>query len=95
MSWIILILTLACLLILAWNFYAPFREKMRGYSTIAEGAIGTGMYYFGGFSEALKEGQEAGFIPENLLQYVPFIVLGWIVIKRFQTKTPVGKLRGV
>lgn len=87
---LILTLVIICALVLAWNFYTPFREKMRGYSTIAEGILGTVMYYFGVFSEALEEAQASGYIPDNWIQYVPFVMLAWIVIKRVQTKTPVG-----
>ena len=91
MTLIMIITVLAVAIALAWNFYPPFREKMRGWSTIAEGAIGVGISYYGVFAESIKEGQAAGYIPENLLQYIPFIVLAWIIIKRFQTRTPVGK----
>lgn len=87
----IIALVLLCAGILAWNFYPPLRAKMRGWSTILEGILGTGMYYFEIFSGALQEGQEAGYIPENIEQYVPFVILGWILVKRFQTKTPVGQ----
>lgn len=86
----ILILVIVCAVILAWNFYPPFRERMRGWSTIAEGAIGTGMYYFGIISDGIKEGQDAGYIPENLTQYVPFVLLAWVIVKRLQTTTPIG-----
>lgn len=91
MNYLILILVAVCVLILAWNFYPPFRERMKGYSTIAEGVIGTLMYYFGMFSEALDEAQAQGYIPDNWVQYVPFIMLTWIVVKRLQTTTPVGE----
>ena len=91
MTWITIITVLICAMVLAWNFYTPFREQMRGWSTIVEGTLGVGMTYYGMFADAIREGQEAGYIPENLIQYVPFVVLSWIVIKRFQTKTPVGK----
>lgn len=88
MTIILLIIVIA--LVVAWNFYPPFRAKMRGWSTIAEGFLGTILYYFGMFANALKEGQEAGYIPEDLVRFVPVIVFAWIVMKRFQTKTHVG-----
>lgn len=90
MSIIAIILTAVAAIVAAWNFYPPLREKLKGWSTIAEGFIGTTLYYFGAVSEALKEGQAAGYVPENLEQYVPMVLFAWVVLKRFQTKTPVG-----
>ena len=86
----ILIVIAACALVLAWNFIPSFRERMRGWSTIVESTLGVILYYFGLFSDALTEAQQSGYIPENWVQYVPFVLLAWIVLKRFQTTTPLG-----
>jgi len=88
MIWILLAVVA---LVLAWNFVPSLREKMKGYSTIVEGTLGTIFTSFGVFGEALEEANVAGYIPDNWSSYVPFILLGWIVVKRFQTKTPVGE----
>lgn len=90
MNVMVLILALACALILAWNLVPSFRARMRGLSTIAEAFIATAMTYFGVFSEAIQEAQASGYIPENWMQYVPFILFAWVILKRFQTTTPVG-----
>ena len=90
MSITIFLFPIVIALVAAWNFYSPFRAKLRGWSTILEGLIGTVFAYFGIFADALEEGQRQGYIPENFVQYVPIILLAWIVIKRVQTKTPVG-----
>jgi hypothetical protein len=87
MIWILLI---ACGLILAWNFIPTFRNRMKGLSTIIEGIVGTVMYYFGVFGEAIQDMSDSGYIPDNWQQYVPFVILGWIVLKRFQTTGTVG-----
>lgn len=89
MNILTLILVVICLVILAWNFYPPLRERLRGWSTIAEGIIGTVLYYFGVFSEAISEAEASGYVPEGWQQYIPFVLLAWIVVKRLQTKTPV------
>jgi hypothetical protein len=87
MIWAILIIVVA--LVLAWNFIPAFRARIKGFSTILEGILGTILYYFGVFGEAIQDMSDSGYIPEDWQQFVPFVILGWIVIKRFQTKTPV------
>lgn len=88
MIWIVVI---AVALVAAWNFIPAIRAKMKGYSTIVEGALGTAFTYFGIFSEALEEASMSGYIPDNWATYVPFVLLGWIMLKRFQTTSPVGE----
>lgn len=80
-------------LILAWNFIPAVRQRMRGWSTILEGFMATILTYFGNFAEALQEAQQLGYLPENVRfqDAIPAILFAWVVIKRFQTKTPVGK----
>jgi len=90
MNLTIIILIIAVALIVAWNVYPPLRAKLRGWSTIIEGIIGTVFTYFGIFAEALEEGQRSGYLPENILTYVPMVLFAWVVMKRIQTKTPVG-----
>lgn len=86
----IYLVVLVILIVLAWNFYKPLRDKMRGYSTILEGLLGTLMTYFGVFAGAVQEGHASGYLPENISQYAPLIVFAWIILKRVQTKTAVG-----
>ena len=78
------------LVVVAWNVVPAFRDRLRGWSTVAEGVLGTIMTYFGIFGDALEEANAAGYIPDNWTMYVPFLLLGWVVIKRFQTSTAVG-----
>lgn len=85
-----IILILAVILVLAWNFYPPFRKKLRGYSTILEGLLGTLMTYFGVFTDAIQEARSLGYLPENIEQYAPLIIFAWVILKRVQTKTAVG-----
>lgn len=86
-----IILAAVLVLVLAWNFYPPFRAKMRGFSTIAEAAIGAALAYFGVFAEAIREAELGGFLPDNLQQWAPFVLLAWVVAKRVQTKTAIGQ----
>ncbi len=46
MNFAILALVTAVGLIIAWNIYPPLRAKLRGWSTIIEGIIGTAFAYF-------------------------------------------------
>ena len=86
------LLIVVCAIILAWNFYPPFRAKMRGLSTIVEGVLGTALHYFGVFAGAMEDVQNSGYLPEDwtFTQYIPFIILAWIVVKRVQTTSKVG-----
>lgn len=83
-------IVLAVAMVLLCNFYGPIRKKLRGYSTILEGLVGTAFAYFGVFAEVIEEGQRSGLLPDNIMTYAPMILFAWIVLKRFQTKTPVG-----
>jgi hypothetical protein len=77
-------------LVVAWNLIPSLRDRLRGWSTIAEGALGTGMAYLGVFGEAIEEANAAGYIPDNWQMWVPAILFAWVVLKRFQTSTAVG-----
>jgi len=76
--------------VLAWNFYPPFRDKLRGLSTIIEGLIGVVLSYVGILGGALEEANSLGYIPDNWQVYVPAVLLGWVVLKRWQTTTRLG-----
>ena len=73
-----------------WNFYKPIRDRMRGFSTILEGAIGTVLVYLEVFSDAIQEGQALGFLPDWISQHAALFIFGWILMKRLQTGTRVG-----
>ena len=87
----IIIIILALAAVGVWNFVPAVRDKIRGWSTIAEAVLGGVLYYFGIVSEALQEGAKAGYIPSQWVSYVPIVLLAWMILKRVQTKTPVGK----
>lgn len=76
--------------VIAWNVYPPFRKRLRGWSTIIEGTLGTVLTYFGVFADALQEAKNLGYLPENIETYLPTIILVWVILKRLQTNTPVG-----
>lgn len=87
----IFVVALAVIAVLAWNFYPPFREKLKGWSTIIEAILGGGIYYFGVATDALQEAQKAGYIPSQWLGYLPYVFFAWMILKRVTTSTPVGK----
>jgi hypothetical protein len=89
LAWIIILVVLAA--VLAWNFVPAIRDKMRGVSTVAEAGIGGLLYVTNIAGEAIREAQSAGFIPDGIEYWVPYIVLAYIVAKRFQTRSSVGK----
>jgi hypothetical protein len=74
-----------------WTFLPAFRDRMKGYSTVAEGFIGIGLGLFGQFAGAIQDAQAAGYIPPALVTYVPFIICLWFILKRFGTDTAVGQ----
>lgn len=91
MLWIYsIVVLLAALLIASWYFIPAVRRKMETWTTVAEGAIGVVLYAFGQFSDALREAQQAGYLPTQWLAYVPYVLLAWMILKRFTTKAPVG-----
>jgi hypothetical protein len=75
---------------LVWNFVPAVRDKVKGWTTVIEGVSMTALYYFGIVSDAVQEAQKAGYIPSQWLGYVPYLLMAWVLLKRFQTKTPVG-----
>jgi len=89
--WFILVLAAALAAVVVWNTIPGLRERMRGLTTIVEGAVGTAIYYFGEFTDAFREAQASGYLPEGLVRIMPLVLFGWIVVKRFQTKTAVGR----
>lgn len=94
MSYAIIFVVLLIIAVLLWNLVPSIREKMRGKSTIVETALAGLLQYFGVFSEALQEAYNAGYIPENYGQIVTGVICLYIVVKRFQTKTPVVGVEG-
>lgn len=74
-----------------WNFIPSWRAKMKGYSTIAEGVIALAMGVFDKVSGGIQDAQAAGYIPPQLLSYVPIVLLVWFIAKRLVTTTAPGQ----
>lgn len=87
----ILLIVLAAALV--WNFYPPLRARMRGFSTIVEIVIGLALAWLGILAEAAQELHAAGFIPDGYERYVPWLMTVYFIVKRIQTRTPVGGAR--
>lgn len=94
MSWVLIFLLLLAAGFVAWNFVPSIRKRMSGTSTVLETIGGGVLYYFGVFAEGIEEAQAAGYIPDNFLSYVPYILVGYILLKRVQTTKPI-KVPGV
>lgn len=103
MDWTLIILGVVCLFILAYNFYLPLREWVRSYtgSTRLFEVISTGVLFglaefakwFGAAVEGLQEAQQNGYIPEDWVKYVPFILVFWYVFKHLQRVRDDKKLK--
>ena len=86
-----LALILIVAVVLLWNFNADFREKLRGYSTVLEGAVGIFVYYFDIMKNAFDESGVVTLLPDNWQIYIPVALFVWLFAKRWQTTTPIGK----
>jgi hypothetical protein len=90
-------LFIACLfvvfvvIVVVWNFVPKFRAVMKGYSTVAETGIGAAAWILGQITGAIQDAQAAGYLPPQLLAYLPAVFLLWFLLKRFVTDTPVGQ----
>lgn len=92
---IIIVLFVAAALV--WNLVPAIRARMRGFSTVVEGALATVIGYaayftdwYGAFIEAIEGTPYRDWMPENLAAVIPAMIVVWSVVKRVQTKTPVG-----
>lgn len=81
----------ACVAVIIWNAVPAVRERMRGYTTIVEGAIGTLGFVLAQAVGVVHDAQASGVLPPNWQQYVPFLLLAWIIYKRVTTRTPPGQ----
>ncbi len=75
---------------LAWNTVPILRKKLQGWSTLLETALGGLLYAAGVIGDAIQEAQKLGYIPSQWIGYIPYVLMAYLVIKRMQTKTPVG-----
>lgn len=75
---------------IAWNTVPILRKKLQGWSTLLETALGGLLYAAGVVGDAIQEAQKLGYIPSQWIGYIPYVLMAYLVIKRMQTKTPVG-----
>jgi len=85
----IVVLAIVLIVVLAWNFYPPFRQRMRGLSTKLEALVGLLMYWLEIFQDALRQLHAEGWLPDGWESAVPYILGAYIIMKRWQTTTPV------
>lgn len=86
----ILVLILAIALVLAWNLIPSFRDRMRGYTTVAENLLAGGLYYAGIINDSIADLKSAGWLPENVERYLLGALIVYNIVKRWQTATPLG-----
>lgn len=87
----LVIVLLAIAAAIAWNVIPNLRKKVAGWSTVLETALGGLLYAAGILGDAIQEAQKLGYIPSQWLGYIPYVLMAYLLIKRVQTKTPVGK----
>lgn len=75
---------------IAWNVLPNLRKRLAGWSTLLETALGGILYAAGILGDAIQEAQKLGYIPSQWVGYIPYVLMAYLVIKRLQTKTPVG-----
>jgi hypothetical protein len=75
---------------IAWNTVPVLRKKLQGWSTLLETALGGLLYAAGVVGDAIQEAQKLGYIPSEWVGYIPYVLMAYLLIKRMQTKTPVG-----
>lgn len=86
----VFVAVVAIIIVLLWTFEPNLRAKMKGWTTIIE-LLGSGVYWLmdkltGGIQDAVS----AGYVPAWLVGYIPLIMIVWLIMKRFDTTTPVG-----
>lgn len=92
MSIAILIVAVALAAALVWNFHAPTRAWFKGKSTIIEAGLGWALYQAGILGEAYQEFIDLVDLPDSISSWLTPTIFGlWVIAKRVQTKTPVGK----
>lgn len=89
-----LIACLIVVLVVAWNFYPPFREKVRGWSTIMEAVLITGLYYADFFVVLLDDLQAQGLVPPQFDNAIPVIMGAYVILKRIQSSKPAKRVEG-
>lgn len=87
----LILVLLAIAAAIAWNVVPILRAKVKGWSTVLETALGGVLYGAGVVGDAIQEAQRLGYIPSQWLGYVPYILMAYLLLKRLQTNTPVGK----
>lgn len=87
----LIIIVVAVIAALAWNFIPAVREKMRGLSTVIETIGALSLTASGVIGEAIFDLKAQGMIPANIEIYVPWIIAAYFIAKRFQTKTAIGQ----
>ena len=86
----LIIVALVIAAAIAWNTVPILRKKVQGWSTLLETALGGLLYAAGVVGDAIQEAQKLGYIPSQWVGYIPYVLMAYLVIKRMQTKTPVG-----
>jgi hypothetical protein len=84
------LVVIAAVSVVAWNTIPVFREKMRGWSTMAEAAIAGALPFVGSGIDAFQETNWREYINNDAWPYVITALAGWFIFKRVVTTTALG-----
>lgn len=87
----ICLVVVAALAVLSWNFVPGIRERLRGWTTMAEAALAAGLPFIGNAIDAFELTDWKAYISENAWPYIIAGLACWFIFKRVVTSTPVGE----
>ena len=87
----ICVVVLAVIAVLAWNCIPGIRERLRGWTTMAEAALAAGLPLIGNTIDAFEQTDWKAYIPETAWPHIIAGLACWFIFKRVVTTTPVGE----
>jgi hypothetical protein len=92
MNIIAILLVLAAIAVLAWNFIPSLREALRGWTTVLEGILATSLVAADVAVQAFQSESTfwSSVIPEGSWAYVSIGLAIWMIFKRVVTSSAIG-----
>ncbi len=81
---------LALAAVIAWNFVPSIRERLRGWTTVAEAALAGALPFIGNLIDVFDDTNWEMFVPRDAWPYVIGSLAAWFFFKRLVTSTAVG-----
>ena len=87
------LIAIVVLTVVAWNVVPPFRERLRGWTTVLEAGLAAALPLIGNAVDAFHDTDWKEFVPETAWPYVIATLSAWFIYKRLVTDTPIGHSR--